>query len=74
LNQGACRRLPYPVATENRFVPSALNLEKAVSRKARKEHKGKSVGYLILAFHLIGAGLYLHKYLNFFAALAPLRE
>jgi hypothetical protein len=51
-----------------------LNLEKAVSRKARKERRGKSGGYLTLAFNLIGAGLHLHKYLNFFVALAPLRE
>jgi hypothetical protein len=51
-----------------------FNLEKAVSRKARKERKGKSVGYLTLVPHLIGAGLYLYKYLNFFATLAPLRD
>jgi hypothetical protein len=30
---------------------------KTVSRKARKERKGKSGGYLTLAFNLIGAGL-----------------
>jgi hypothetical protein len=51
-----------------------MNLKKAVSRKARKERKGKSGGYLILAFHLIGSGRYLHLSLNFFAPLAPLRE
>jgi hypothetical protein len=51
-----------------------FSLEKAVSRKARKDRKGESVGYLTLAFNLIGAGLYLHKALNLFAALAPLRE
>jgi hypothetical protein len=49
-------------------------LEKAVSRKARKERKGKSGSYLILAFYLIGSNPYPHKYLNFFASLAPLRE
>jgi hypothetical protein len=35
--------------------------KKAVSRKARKERKGKSDGYLPLAFHLIGSAQYLHK-------------
>jgi hypothetical protein len=30
-----------------------MKLGKAASRKARKERKGKSGSYLILAFHLI---------------------
>jgi hypothetical protein len=50
-----------------------MSMGNAVSRKARKERKGKSGSYLILAFHLIGSAVFLHKYLNFFAALAPAR-
>jgi hypothetical protein len=51
-----------------------FNLEKAVSRQARKERKGKPGKYWTQAIHLIGLGLYLHMHLNFFATFAPLRE
>jgi hypothetical protein len=51
-----------------------MNLEKAVSRKARQERKGKSTRYQSLAFHPIGLSLCLYKYLKFFAAFATLRE
>jgi hypothetical protein len=49
-------------------------LEKAVSRKARQERKGKSGSYQAKGYHPKGADLYSFKCLNFFATFAPLRE
>jgi hypothetical protein len=54
--------------------PVALILGKTVSRKAGQDRNGKTTSCQALAFHPIGLGFYLYKYLNFFAPLASMRE
>jgi hypothetical protein len=53
--------------------PKASNLEKAVSRKARKDRKVNQA-VIFSAFYLMGSGPYFQKYLKFFATFAPLRD
>jgi hypothetical protein len=46
-----------------------MSLGKAVSRKARKERKGKTTCYQALVFNPSGLGVYLLKVLEFLCGL-----
>jgi hypothetical protein len=52
------------------YYPEASSFAQS-SQRTQREISG---GYSTLPFHLIGSAGYLHKSLNFFAPLVPLRE